>query len=61
MTGMFRVQEQKLAELSAGKLKELAQNGVLPRLYAHLMSMSNFNRLLLRRAARMQPLRKAEA
>jgi SapC len=61
MTGMFRVQEQKLAELSADKLKELAQNGVLPRLYAHLMSMSNFNRLLLRRAARMQPPRNAGA
>jgi hypothetical protein len=52
LSGMYRVQEQKLTELAADKLKELVQNGVLPRLYAHLMSMSNFNRLLARRAAR---------
>ena len=52
LTGMFRVQEQKLADLPADKLKELVNNGVLPRLYAHLMSMSNFNRLLARRGTR---------
>jgi hypothetical protein len=52
LTGMFRVQEQKLADLAPDKLKELVQNGVLPRLYAHLMSMSNFNRLMARRAVR---------
>jgi hypothetical protein len=50
LSGMFRVNEPKINELAADKLKELAQNGVLPRLYAHLMSMSNFNRLLTRRA-----------
>jgi hypothetical protein len=55
LTGMFRVQEQKLAELAPDKLKELVQNGVLPRLYAHLMSMSNFNRLLTRRATHARP------
>jgi SapC len=59
LTGMYRVHEQKLGELSADKLKELAQNGVLPRLYAHLMSMSNFNRLMARRAARAQRAVKA--
>ena len=52
LTGMFRVQEQKLADLPPDKLKELVHNGVLPRLYAHLMSMSNFNRLLVRRGVR---------
>ena len=51
LSGMFRVNEQKISELSADKLKELVQNGVLPRIYAHLMSMSNFTRLLARRAA----------
>jgi hypothetical protein len=61
LTGMFRVHEQKLAELPADKLKELVLNGVLPRLYAHLMSMSNFHRLLARRAARAQPAGKAQA
>jgi hypothetical protein len=51
LTGMFRVAEQKLTALPADKLKELVQNGVLPRLYAHLMSMSNFTRLVARRMA----------
>lgn len=53
LSGMFRVVEQKVNDLPADKLKELVGNGVLPRLYAHLMSMSNFNRLLSRRA--LQP------
>lgn len=52
LSGMFRVIEHKIAELPADKLKELAHNGVLPRIYAQLMSMSNFSRLLARRAAR---------
>ncbi len=51
LAGMYRVIENKLTELSGDKLKELVQNGVLPRLYAHLMSMSNFTKLLARRAA----------
>ncbi len=55
LNGMFRVNEQKTAELPADKLKELVQNGVLPRIYAHLMSMSNFTRLLARRAALAKP------
>ncbi len=61
LSGMFRVNESKINELSADKLKELAQNGVLPRIYAHLMSMSNFNRLLARRAAQPKVVRKSEA
>lgn len=52
LAGMYRVIENKIPELPADKLKELAQNGVLPRLYAHLMSMSNFTKLLARRAAK---------
>lgn len=59
LSGMFRVVEQKINELSSDKLKELVLNGVLPRIYAHLMSMSNFNRLLARRAARPKPARSA--
>jgi hypothetical protein len=51
LSGMFRVIEQKINDLPADKLKELVKNGMLPRIYAHLMSMSNFNRLLARRAA----------
>jgi hypothetical protein len=50
MTGMHRVAEQKLAGLAPEKLKELTQNGILARVYAHLISLSNFGRLLDRRA-----------
>lgn len=52
MTGVHRVSEQKLAELPAAKVKPLMQNGVLARVYAHLISQLNFQRLLDRRAAR---------
>ena len=49
MTGMYRVAEQKVAELPADKLREMAQNGILSRVYAHLISLANFGRLLDRR------------
>ena len=52
MTGLHRVSEQKLAELPAAELKPLMQNGVLARVYAHVLSQLNFQRLLDRRAAR---------
>jgi hypothetical protein len=51
LTGMFRVAEEKLGQLDAAVLKDLVQKGVLPRLYAHLMSLDNFQRLLARSAA----------
>jgi hypothetical protein len=51
LTGMHRVSEQKLSELAADAVKEIVQNGVLARIYAHLISLSNFARLLERRAA----------
>jgi hypothetical protein len=51
MTGMYRVTEQKVAELGADALRELNQNGALARIYAHLISLNNFARLLDRRAA----------
>lgn len=56
LAGMFRVNEQKLIALPAEKLKELVQNGMLPRIYAHLMSMSNFTKLLARRLAKTTPV-----
>lgn len=52
MTGLYRVSEQKLNDLPAEKLKELVQSGALARIYAHLISLANFGRLLDRRAAR---------
>ena len=51
MTGMHRVAEQKLAELPAEQLKDLVQKGILSRVYAHLISLSNFSRLLDRRVS----------
>jgi hypothetical protein len=51
MSGMHRVSEQKLNALPADKLRELAQAGRLARIYAHLVSLHNFARLLDRRAA----------
>ena len=55
MTGMYRVAEQKLAELAPDVLKDLTQKGILARVYAHLISLANFGRLLDRRAARVNP------
>jgi hypothetical protein len=52
MTGLYRVSESKLHDLPAATLKELAQAGILARVYAHLMSLANFGRLLERHAAR---------
>lgn len=61
MTGMYRVAEPKLLELPADKLKELVQNGVLPRVYLHLASLANFQRLLDRRANAQAKAPAAEA
>jgi hypothetical protein len=51
LSGLYRVSEQKLNALPADKLKEFAQAGVLARIYAHLISLNNFARLLDRRTA----------
>ena len=55
MSGMYRVAEERLAALAPEKLKELAQKGILARVYAHLISLANFGRLLDRRAALAKP------
>jgi hypothetical protein len=52
MTGMHRVAEEKLSQLPGERLQALARNGVLARVYAHLVSQLNFQRLLDRRALR---------
>jgi len=51
LSGMTRVNEQKLAELEADKVRELMQRGYLARIYAHVASLENFQRLLDRRAS----------
>jgi hypothetical protein len=48
LVGMYRVAEEKLARLDGEALKELTQKGVLGRVYAHLISLDNFQRLLAR-------------
>jgi hypothetical protein len=54
LTGMYRVSEAKLTELDGTALKDLLAKGVLGRIYAHLLSLDNFQRLLGRRAAAIQ-------
>jgi hypothetical protein len=63
LTGMYRVSEEKLQALPAGALQELARNGMLSRVYAHLLSLDNFQRLLDRRSqlrTRQKPARKVD-
>lgn len=50
LTGMYRVVESKLGELDGAVLKDLVQKGVLARIYTHLLSLDNFQRLLGRHA-----------
>jgi len=52
LTGMHRVAEAKIEHLNASQIKNLARKGVLGRIYAHLLSLDNFARLLDRKAAR---------
>lgn len=53
MTGVHRVAEQKLSELSGDELKNLMDKGILARVYAHILSQLNFQRLLDRRATKL--------
>lgn len=55
MTGLYRVAEGKLSGLAPEKLQELTQKGIVARLYAHLISLANFARLLDRRATLALP------
>lgn len=43
---MFRVSEQRLNKLPEKQVKQLMTKGFLSRIYAHLMSLENFQRLL---------------
>ncbi len=52
MTGMHRVAEAKIEHLNASQLKNLVRKGILSRLYAHLLSLDNFAKLLDRKAAK---------
>ena len=52
LTGMHRVAEGRIEHLNASQLKNLARKGILGRMYAHLLSLDNFAKLLDRRLAR---------
>ncbi len=52
LTGMHRVAEAKIEHLNASQLKNLVKKGILARIYAHLLSLDNFGRLLDRKATR---------
>jgi len=52
LTGMHRVAEAKIEHLNASQLKNLVKKGILSRVYAHLLSLENFARLLERKAAK---------
>jgi hypothetical protein len=52
MTGMFRVAETKIEHLNASQLKNLVKKGILSRVYAHMLSLDNFARLLDRKATK---------
>jgi len=51
LAGMHRVDETKIEHLNASQFKNLAKKGILGRIYAHLLSLENFGRLLRRRQA----------
>jgi len=55
--GMYRVDEKKLEFLNAAQHKMLIRKGVMGRIYAHLMSLDNFARLIARKDALLQSTR----
>jgi len=55
LTGMHRVDEKKIEHLNVSQFKNLAKKGILGRIYAHLLSLENFARLLERRASLSGP------
>lgn len=44
--GLHRINEEKLNALGGKRIKEMMKHGHLSRIYAHLMSLGNFARLL---------------
>ena len=46
LQGLFRVDEEKLQQISARDLRTLLRKGELRAVHAHLLSLENFSRLL---------------
>lgn len=55
LTGMHRIDENRLNALEGRELKGMAKRGELSRAYAHLMSLDNFRHLMDRASARANP------
>lgn len=53
--GMYRVEEKKLEFLNAAQHRNLIKKGVMGRIYAHLLSLDNFARLLKRKSDAARP------
>ena len=49
LSGMHRITEKKLEFLNAAQHKNLIKKGIMGRLYAHLISLENFGRLMNRK------------
>ena len=47
--GMYRVEEKRLEFLNAAQHKNLIRKGIMGRIYAHLLSLENFARLVARK------------
>lgn len=54
--GMYRVDEKRLEVLNAAQHKTLVRKGVMNRIYAHLISLDNFARLVARKQASSTPI-----
>ena len=53
--GMYRVEEKKLEFLNAAQHRNLIKKGIMGRIYAHLLSLDNFARLLKRKSDTPRP------
>ena len=53
--GMYRVEEKKLEFLNAAQNRNLIKKGIMGRIYAHLLSLDNFARLLTRKSGAARP------
>jgi len=60
MADYFGVSEEKLRALSGEALTQLRDNGALQQIYAHLMSLLNWDALIARAVQRQNTLRGAE-
>lgn len=49
LAGMYRIEEKKLEFLNAAQHRNLFRKGIMGRVYAHLISMDNFGRLMARK------------